>query len=96
MCAIGALWRTLQCAVQIDDQVHEYGRNTDTMHGLPECVSVYGIKSRLQVCSAILFLSCHRYLHGQSVHDRIAEGMHEGDMFEKKLHDFYYYVALSI
>jgi len=46
--------------------------------------------------SAILFLSCNRYLHGQSVHDRIAEGMHEGDMFEKKLHDFYYYVALSI
>ena len=35
--------------MQIDDQVHEYGRNTDTTHGLPECVSVYGIKSRLQV-----------------------------------------------
>jgi len=36
-------------SVQIDVQVHEYGRNTDTTHGLPECVSVYGIKSRLQV-----------------------------------------------
>jgi len=35
--------------VQVDDQVHEYGRNTDTTHGLPECVSVYGIESRLQV-----------------------------------------------
>jgi len=33
----------------LDDQVNEYGRDTDTTHGLPECVSVYGIKSRLQI-----------------------------------------------
>jgi len=35
--------------VQVDDQVHEWRRKTDTTHVLPECVSVYGIKCRLHV-----------------------------------------------
>jgi len=46
---LGALCNGGRCSVLVDDQVHEYGRNIDTTYGLPECVSVYGIKSRLQV-----------------------------------------------